>query len=165
MVRQYQETANSLGRKREGSFRDQYSLRDQYSVFPLPSSLHAQELLLSVQYAVLTLDKLVTSVKKKKLTHPKPQKIPGAKLPLLVILGGARKGIFMLILPAFPVKIDRFCLPQDLALQPVSQMLHWNFVKCMVFNMYYTLAQRNNNIMVISQVSKDGAVKTEQVIQ
>lgn len=164
MVRQYQETANSLGRKREGSFRDQYSLRDQYSVFPLPSSLHAQELLLSVQYAVLTLDKLVTSVKKKKLT-PKTPEDPWCQATTPYILGGARKGIFMLILPAFPVKIDRFCLPQDLALQPVSEMLHWNFVKCMVFNMYYTLAQRNNNIMVISQVSKDRAVKTEQVIQ
>lgn len=43
-------------------------------------------------------------------------------------------------------------------------MLYWNFVKCMIFNMYYISTQKNNNIMVISQVSRDGAVKTEQVV-
>lgn len=36
----------------------------------------------------------------------------------------------------------------------------------MGFNMYYTSTQKNNNnIMVISQVSRDGAVKTEQALQ
>lgn len=72
------------------------------SVFLLPFSLLLYPQILSFLCQVPILDKLVTSVKKKSLTHPKPlihqgiqyQNIPGTKLPLLVFSGEQEKAFF-----------------------------------------------------------------------